>query len=71
MTDEQIEEAIEAIERMLEARAGDQAKVIEAMSEPVALPAPSHKPRRKRGAEAQASTCFPRAGRERIARQRN
>jgi hypothetical protein len=58
MTDEQIE-AIEAIQRMLEARAGDQAKVIEAVPEPVALPAPSRKPRRKRGAEAKASPLLP------------
>jgi hypothetical protein len=59
MTDEQIEAAIEAIQRMLEARAGDQAKVIEAVPEPVALPAPSRKPRRKRGAEAKASPLLP------------
>ena len=38
MTDEQIEAAIEAIQAMLEQRAGDSAKVIEA--ETVALPAP-------------------------------
>src|SRR5215510_15116736 len=49
MTDEQIEQAIEAIQTMLEARAGDQAKLIDAVPEPVALPAPSRKPRRKRG----------------------
>ena len=59
MTDEQIEQVIEAIETMLEARAGDQAKVIEALPEPVALPAPSRKPRRKRGAEAKASPLLP------------
>ena len=59
MTDEQIEQAIEAIETMLEARAGDQAKVIEAVPAPVALPAPSRKPRRKRGAEAKASPLLP------------
>jgi hypothetical protein len=48
MTDEQIEQAIEAIQRMLEARAaGEGAKVIDAVPEPVALPAPSRKPRRK------------------------
>jgi hypothetical protein len=52
MTDEQLEAGIEAIRKMLEARSGEQAKVIEAVPEPVALPAPSHKPRRKRGAEA-------------------
>jgi hypothetical protein len=56
MTDEQLEQGIEA---MLAAReAGEQAKVIEAVPEPVALPAPSRKPRRKRGAEAKASPLF-------------
>ena len=59
MTDEQLEAGIEAIQRMLEARAGDQAKVIEAVPEPVALPAPSREPRRKRGAEAKASPLLP------------
>jgi len=35
MTDEQLEAGIEAIQRMLEARApGDQAKVIEGVAEP-------------------------------------
>ena len=56
MSDEQIEQAIEAIQGMLAARAtGEGAKVIDAVPEPVALPAPSRKPRRKRGAEAKAS----------------
>jgi hypothetical protein len=59
MSDEAIEACIAAIENMLAARAGDQAKVIEAVSEPVALPAPSRKPRRKRGAEAKASPLLP------------
>jgi hypothetical protein len=59
MTDEQLEQGIEAITAMLEARAGDQAKVIEALPEPAALPAPSRKPRSKRGGEAKASPCFP------------
>src|SRR5262245_47280351 len=40
MTDEQIEQAIEAIQAMLAARAGDAAKVIEGSAEPAALPAP-------------------------------
>ena len=40
MTDEQIEAAIEAIQAMLEQRAGDDAKVIEGTAEPIALPAP-------------------------------
>ena len=44
---------------MLEARASDQAKVIEAPPEPAALPAPSRKPRPKRGAEAKASPLLP------------
>src|SRR6266511_6112082 len=52
MSDEQIEAAIEAIQAMLAARAaGEGAKVIDAVPEPMALPAPSRKPRRKRGAE--------------------
>jgi hypothetical protein len=60
MTDEQLEAGIEAIQQMLAARdAGASAKVIDAVPEPVALPAPSRKPRRKRGAEAKASPCFP------------
>jgi hypothetical protein len=46
MTDEQIEAAIEAIQGMLEARAGEQAKVIEGVAEPAALSVP-RKPRRK------------------------
>src|SRR5262245_41888340 len=40
MTDEQIEQAIEAIQAMLAARAGEAAKVIEGTAEPAALPAP-------------------------------
>jgi hypothetical protein len=48
MTDEQIEQAIEVIQRMLEARAGDQAKVIEAVPEPAALPAPRKAKRKAR-----------------------
>ena len=71
MTDEQIEQAIEAIQGMPEARAGDSPKVTDAVPEPVALPAPSRKPRRKRGAEAKASPLLPNASRARaIARQR-
>jgi hypothetical protein len=41
MSDEQIEAAIEAIETMLAARAGEAAKVIEGTAEPAALPAPN------------------------------
>ena len=40
MTDEQIEQPIEAIQTMLSARAGEAAKVIEGTVETVALPAP-------------------------------
>ena len=40
MTDEEIEQAIEAIQTMLAARAGEAAKVIEGTAESVALPAP-------------------------------
>ena len=60
MTDEQIEAAIEAIQAMLAARdPGGNAKVIDAVPEPVALPAPSRKPRPKRGAGAKASPLLP------------
>ena len=40
MTDEEIEQAIEAIQTMLAARAGEAVKVIEGTAEPAALPAP-------------------------------
>ena len=40
MSDEQIESAIEAIQVMLAAQAGEAAKVIEGTAEPAALPAP-------------------------------
>src|SRR4029077_18874758 len=49
MTDEQLEQGIEAIQRMLEARApGDRAKLIEGTAETVALPVPDpdEKPKR-------------------------
>ena len=39
MSDEQIDEAIEAIQTMLAARAGEAATVIEGTAEPAALPA--------------------------------
>jgi hypothetical protein len=48
MTDEQLEAAIEAIQQMLEARAGDQATAIEALPEPAALPAPRNAKRKAR-----------------------
>ena len=48
MTDEQLEAGIEAIQRMLEARAGEQAKVIEAVLEPAALAAPRKATRKAR-----------------------
>ena len=41
MSDEQIEQAIEAIQTMLAARADEAAKVIEGTAEPAALPAPN------------------------------
>ena len=48
MTDEQIESAIEAIQAMLAQRgAGDNAKVVEGVAEPVVLPAPARKTKRK------------------------
>jgi len=40
MSDEEIEQAIEAIQTMLTAQAGEAAKVIEGTAEPAALPAP-------------------------------
>jgi len=48
MTDEQIEQAIEAIQTMLAAGAGEAAKVIEGKAEPAALPAPNRHPLRLR-----------------------
>src|SRR5215831_5095136 len=41
MTDEQIEQAIEVIQTMLAARAGEAARVIEGTAKPAALPAPN------------------------------
>jgi len=41
MSDEQIEQAIEAIQTMLAARAGEAAKVIEGTAAPAAFPAPN------------------------------
>ena len=41
MSDEEIEQAIELIQTMLAARAGEAAKVIEGTAEPAALPAPN------------------------------
>jgi hypothetical protein len=40
LSDEQIEQAIEAIQNMLAAQAGEATKVIEGTAEPAALPAP-------------------------------
>jgi hypothetical protein len=40
LTDEQLEQAIEAIQAMLAAQAGEAAKVIEGTAEPATLPAP-------------------------------
>src|SRR5262245_38157876 len=48
MSDEQLEQAIEALEGFLAKReAGANAKVIEGVAEPAALPAPAHKTKRK------------------------
>ena len=59
MTEDRIVDAIAAIEGYLARRSGEAAKVIEGTAEPAALPAPSRKPRRKRGAEAKASPLLP------------
>ena len=60
MTDEQLEAAIEVLQGMIEGGlSGENAKVVEGVAEPVALPAPSRKPRRKRGAGAKASPLLP------------
>jgi hypothetical protein len=50
MTDEQLEQAIEMVKQMLEARAGDGAKVIEGTAEPVVMlgPAELEQPQHKR-----------------------
>src|SRR5262249_61925835 len=50
MTDEQLEQAIEMVKQMLEARAGDGAKVIEGTAEPVGMlgPAELEQPQHKR-----------------------
>ena len=47
MTDEEIEQAIEAIQTMLAARAGEAEKVIEGTAEPAALPAALEPTKRK------------------------
>ena len=46
LSDEQLEAAIEYIEAALAAKAGDQAKVIEGIAEPAALPTPELEPQR-------------------------
>jgi hypothetical protein len=48
LSDEQLEAAIKYIEAALAAKAGDQAKVIEGIAEPAALPTPELEPQRKR-----------------------
>jgi hypothetical protein len=49
MSDEQLEQAIEALEEFLAKReAGANAKVVEGVAEPAALPAPARKTKRKR-----------------------
>jgi hypothetical protein len=60
MSDQELEAAIEVVKAMLEQRAGEAAKVIAAVPDPIpTLPDPSRKPRRKRGAEAKASPLLP------------
>jgi len=55
MTDEQLEAAVEMLQGMIDAKlAGANAKLVEGVAESAALPAPSRKPRCKRGAEAKA-----------------
>jgi hypothetical protein len=72
MTDEELEQAVEVLQGMIDAKlSGENAKVIEGVPEPAALPAPS----RKHKAQAwSAGQGFPpasrRAARERIARRR-
>src|SRR5262249_6689508 len=60
MSDEQLEAAIEILQGMVDAKlAGNNAKIVDGVSQPVAaLPAPLHKPRRKRRAEATASALL-------------
>jgi Family of unknown function (DUF5681) len=48
LSDEQLEAAIEYIEAALAAQAGDQARVIEGIAEPAALPTPELETQRKR-----------------------
>ena len=67
MTDEQLEAGIEAIQRMLEARApGDRAALIEGIAETVALPAPDpdDKPRRPNKVMDAADTALGRKERK-------
>jgi hypothetical protein len=47
MTDEQLEQGIEAITQMLEARTGESAKVIEGVVEPAPIPRKTRRKRRK------------------------
>src|SRR5215469_15761930 len=53
MSDEEIEQAIELIQTMLAARAGEAAEVIEGTAEPAALPAPNGQ-----SSEAAVKTTF-------------
>jgi hypothetical protein len=70
MTDEQLDAAIEMVKEMLEARAGDEAKVIEGAAETLALPAPSELerkgPNRAQGEEAQGTIATGRVTRPRL-----
>jgi len=59
MSDEQLEAAVEILQGMIDQKlAGANSKVLEGVAAPMALPSPSRKPRRKRGAEAQASALL-------------
>jgi hypothetical protein len=66
MTDEQIEQAIEAIQVMLEQRAGEGTKVIEGSAETVALPAPDVVPEGPNAAADTAVGAKRKAGKSRV-----
>jgi hypothetical protein len=69
MSDEEIEQAIEAIQTMLAARAGDAAKVIEGTAEPAALPAPEAPKRQRRPNRLMLEADTAVGGRERLTRR--
>jgi hypothetical protein len=59
MSDEQIEQAIEAIQNMLAARAGENAKVIEGIVEPSGNVGEAAKPRKPVKSKRRASPALP------------